>query len=218
MLLKLPSWTFIRTERRLAVDCRGMDSISRQKRQWQWRPRLVGWCRILLGGGGKEQRVFRNRNTTGSAVRSYDIYVWHGCRRATYSEVAIWYVQWYQEMDLNSDERKYLVNGQHWNRQSKTTTYFCSKLDSRCSSCLEIPILWEEVVQDLIDSDELQQLHHQVWGSMLDQGKTIKAVTRVGTTRNMPLYGKWQRRTVTMSSLVGARYNADNFFISHFCT
>ena len=44
------------------------------------------------------------RNTTGSAV-SYDMGV-----EVQTSEVAI-YVQWYEKMDLNSDERKYRVNG-----------------------------------------------------------------------------------------------------------
>ena len=111
-----------------------------------------------------------------------------------------------------------IASMERWDRQSKTTN-FCSILDSRCSSCLEIPILWQEVVQDqdLIDSDELQQLHqhHQVWGCMLDQGKTIKAVMRVGITRNMPLRGKWQRRTVTMR-LFGGSYNVYNFFVLHF--
>ena len=80
-------------------------------------------------------------------------------------------------------------------------------------------MLWQEVVQDqdLIDSDELQQLHHEVWGCMLDQGKTIKAFMRVGITKNMPLRGKWQRMTVTMR-LLGGSYNAYNFFVLHFYT
>ena len=109
------------------------------------------------------------RNTPGSAV-SYEMGVKVQNKNC---EVAI-YVQWYEKTDLNSDERKYRANGILRHRQFKTTN-FCSILDSRCSSCLEIPILWQEVVQDLIDSDELQQLHHQVWGRMLDQSKTINS-------------------------------------------
>ena len=44
------------------------------------------------------------RNVTGSAV-SYEMGI-----EVQNSEVAI-YVQWYEKMDLNSDERKYRVNG-----------------------------------------------------------------------------------------------------------
>ena len=126
-------------------------------------------------------------------------YTFNGMRRWTWTPM---------NANIESMER--------WDHQSKTTN-FCSILDSRCSSCLEIPILWQEVDQDLTDSDERRQLHLPVWESMLDQGKTIKAVMRVGTTGNTVLYGRWLSRIVTLH-LVGVSYNTYNFFILHFCT
>ena len=109
-----------------------------------------------------------------------------------------------------------IVSMEHYHRQSKTIS-FSFILGSRCSSCLEIPILWQEVGQDLTDSNERQQLHLPVWESMLDPDETIKAAMRLGMTRNTVLYGKWLSRIATLH-LVGAGYDAYNFFILHFCT
>ncbi len=154
------------------------------------------------------------RNTTGSAVTvSYEMGV-----KVQNSEVAI-YVQWYEKTDLNSDERKYRVNGTNIETVSPKQPTFAPYWTQDAAAAWRFQSCGKKSysVQDLIDSDKLQQLHHQVWGRMLDKGKTIKAVMRVGSTKNAVLYGRRTSRIVTLH-LVGAIYNAYNFFILHFCT
>ena len=104
------------------------------------------------------------RNMTGTAER-YDMGI-----EVQNNEVAI-YVQWYEEMDVNSDECKYRVNGTL--PPSVQTISFCFILGSRCSSCLEIPILWQEVGQDLTDSNERHQQFGRVCSTQTKQSKQL---------------------------------------------
>ncbi len=157
------------------------------------------------------------RNMTGTAKRyDYDMGI-----EVQNNEVAI-FVQWYEKMDVNSDECKYRANGtlppSVQNNQLLLHTHTGFKMQQLLGDSSPV----QEVGQDLTDSK--QQRTTAAASSSL--GEYAYARPR---RNNQSSYETWHDKEygilwemavsgIVTLHLVGAGYDAYNFFILHFCT